>query len=279
MKLKTFWILLSVAVVLAFFGAKPAQTMCIDCTFAPSLPGVSTWLSSPSTMKLPYPPPPSPEEWRLLKPDERLKHTRERVLEPLTQELMERDLQLGASTFLRVFKESRELELWLESQRGWKLFRKYPIAAMSGALGPKLKEGDGQAPEGFYGVTKSRLNPGSSFHLSFNIGYPNAYDVMQGRTGSFIMVHGGEVSIGCFAMTDPLIEEIYLIVQAALTNGQDEVPVHVFPFPVTEERLAAESKNAANAFWQELRPGYEAFERNHTPPTIEVQKGCYVLQP
>lgn len=279
MKLKTFWILLPIALALAFFSAKPAQTMCVDCSLMPSLPEVATWLSSPSKMKLPYPPPPSPEEWCLLKPDERLQHSRKRVLQPLTQELLKRGLILGAPAFLRVFKESRELELWLTSPQGWKLFRKYPIAAMSGTLGPKIKEGDGQAPEGFYGVTKSRLNPGSSFHLSFNIGYPNAYDVMQGRTGSFIMVHGGEVSIGCFAMTDPLIEEIYLIVEAALTKGQDEVPVHVFPFPITAERLATEPDHAANSFWQELRPGYEAFERSHTPPTIEVQKGRYVLQP
>lgn len=230
-------------------------------------------------MKLPYPAPPASEDWRQMTPEERLVHARGRVLPALEEELGRKNMKLGTPAFIRVFKETRELELWLNAGKQWKLFRTYPIAAMSGELGPKLKEGDGQAPEGFYSVNKPSLNPGSTFHLSFNIGYPNAYDQHHGRTGSFIMVHGNEVSIGCFAMTDPVIEEIYIIVEAALGQGQDEVPVHAFPFRMISERLAKTEDESLAAFWQELKPGYDAFERNRVPPQIVVKGGEYHLQP
>lgn len=211
---------------------------------------------------------------------ERLEQVRARVEAPLKQELAAAELRYGSPVFVRVLKEERELELWVEAAEGkpWKLFRKWRIANFSGTLGPKVKEGDLQAPEGFYEVGIKQLNPMSRFHLSFNIGYPNAYDQHHGRTGSLIMVHGSNVSIGCFAMTDPVIEEIYLLVEAALKAGQVAVPVHVFPFRMTAERIAqAEAEGVAwRSFWrEELAPPYAAFEKKGVPPGVKSVEGRY----
>jgi murein L,D-transpeptidase YafK len=145
--------------------------------------------------------------------------------------------RVGAPVFLRVFKEEAELELWIDTPDGMHLFQTYPICRFSGQLGPKLREGDRQAPEGVYRVTKNSLNPNSSYHLSFNLGFPNAFDRAHGRTGSFLMIHGDCRSIGCYAMTDPGIEQIYVLVEAALRAGQPRVDVHAFPFRMTDQRM------------------------------------------
>ncbi|WHI53155.1 L,D-transpeptidase family protein [Microbulbifer sp. MLAF003] len=135
-------------------------------------------------------------------------------------ELTAQNLEYGAPIFIRIFKGSSTLELWMESNDGrFKLFKEYEICAYSGDLGPKEQEGDLQSPEGFYFVNAGRLNPWSQFHLSFNLGYPNKYDRMQGRTGSALMVHGDCVSIGCYAMTDTNINEIYTLATEALKGG------------------------------------------------------------
>ncbi len=163
--------------------------------------------------------------------------------------LAEKGLVFGAPVFLRAFKESKELELWVWDAKARKfvLFKTYPIKAASGKLGPKLVEGDRQVPEGFYAFGKAGLNPRSDFHLSFNIGYPNAYDRHHGRDGTFIMVHGNAVSIGCLAMGDPAIEEIYTLVEAALSKGQRFVRAHLFPFRMTDARMEAAGNNAEDA--------------------------------
>lgn len=231
---------------------------------------------------LPYSAPPSGDEWQSMGPAERLASVRARLLPGLHDELAAKGLELGQPVYARIFKESHELELWLESAReGWKLFRTYPIAAFSGTLGPKTKEGDFQAPEGFYDVVKKRLNPASSYHLSFNIGYPNEHDRHHQRTGSLIMVHGNEVSVGCFAMTDPLIEEIYLIVEAALKSDTASVPVHSFPFRMTPERLQkAEAENSPHHdFWRSLQPAHDHFESTRKVPRVSLHHGRYMLQP
>ena len=111
--------------------------------------------------------------------------------------------------FVRIFKLGSQLEIWMEKDGSYRLFATYPICLWSGRLGPKLAEGDRQAPEGFYAVTKDELNPNSRWHRSFSLGFPNAFDRAQGRTGSFIMVHGGCQSIGCFAMTNDVVDEIW----------------------------------------------------------------------
>ena len=244
-----------------------------------SLTRLARFMMPAPTLDLPYDAPPPPEQWRALKPGERLADARERVLPRLREVLAERRLSLGAPAYLRGFKESRELELWLRAAEGWTLFRTYPVAALSGGPGPKQREGDGQVPEGFYAVQPGGLNPASSYHLSFNIGYPNAHDLHLGRTGSFIMIHGAEVSIGCLAMTDPVIEEIYLIVEAALSAGQTEVPVHLFPFRMNAPRLDAERESEWLPFWQELLPAYESFESRRIPPRVTFEEGRQKVLP
>jgi murein L,D-transpeptidase YafK len=128
-------------------------------------------------------------------------------------------------------------------------------------------------------VNAKALNPQSDYHLSFNIGYPNDFDQAQARTGSFIMVHGKNMSIGCFAMTDPVIEQIYLIVDAALNHGQASVPVHVFPFRMTDERMAQAEKEGSPwlAFWKNLRDGHDRFETQHVPPKAKSAGNCYAF--
>jgi murein L,D-transpeptidase YafK len=236
-----------------------------------------------ASITLPYPAPPPAQEWNTLPAAERLADVRRRLQPQLNAELATRSLALGQPAFIRIFKETNEMELWLQPKSGarYQLFRRYPIALFSGYLGPKTREGDMQAPEGFYSFGKSLLNPASRYHLAFNIGYPNAYDRHHERTGSLIMVHGRNLSIGCFAMTDPVIEEIYLIIDAALDKGQAQVPVHIFPFRMTPSRLE-KARLAADAhckFWCELQAGHDHFEAKRFPPAITIQAGQYQLQP
>lgn len=192
--------------------------------------------------------------------------------------LANRGLSFGSPIYVRIFKEESQLEVWLQHGTKYELFKTYPICAESGGLGPKEREGDAQSPEGFYSVTPSKLNPNSNYHLSFDIGYPNAYDRSLGRTGSFIMVHGNCVSIGCFAMTDPGIEEIYLLAQAAFARGQRAFAVHVFPFRMTAEKTREHASSKWAPFWSELKAGYDAFEVNHVPPDVQVNDGHYLVR-
>jgi murein L,D-transpeptidase YafK len=128
-------------------------------------------------------------------------------------------------------------------------------------------------------VPPGRLNPWSQFHLSFDLGYPNAYDRAHGRTGGYLMVHGNCVSIGCYAMTDPFIEEIYTLVEAALRDGQPYFRVHVFPFRMTEANLERHQESEWFEFWQNLKEGHDWFERTGTPPDVKVQSRKYVFGP
>lgn len=196
----------------------------------------------------------------------------------LDDALLAKRLSFGSAVYLRVFKEEAELEVWLQGGAGYERLKTYPICALSGALGPKIKEGDGQSPEGFYGVTRGRLNPQSRYHLAFDIGYPNAYDQSLRRTGSLIMVHGKCVSIGCFAMTDEGIEEIYSLAGAAFAKGQASIPVHVFPFRMTDDNMERHAASAWAGFWSELKTGYDAFETARIPPDVAAQDGHYLVR-
>ncbi|MEN9021891.1 MAG: murein L,D-transpeptidase family protein [Verrucomicrobiales bacterium] len=210
----------------------------------------------------------------------RAEEVRVRVGPVLEKELAAKDLVFGSPVFMRIFKESRELEVWVEHQDGkFRLFKSYAIAAYSGSLGPKLAEGDGQAPEGFYHVPAKMMHPTSSYHLAFNLGYPNAYDRAHGRTGSFLMVHGNRVSIGCYAMTDARIEEIYTLADVALRNGQKFFRVHCFPFRMTTGRLGKLSKREAKwgTFWASLKGGYDYFETRGVPPNVTVKEKRYAF--
>ncbi|OYW71290.1 MAG: hypothetical protein B7Z37_28220 [Verrucomicrobia bacterium 12-59-8] len=259
---------------------------CALAARAHSLTVVRSWISyamqmlTHESLPLPYPAPPEPEAWRGMKAAERLANVQTRLLPKLHEQLAAAtQCKLGQPAFIRIFKESRELELWVQRSTGsreWGLLRTYPIACFSGTLGPKTREGDMQAPEGFYDVTARLLNPASNYHLAFNIGYPNAYDLEQKRTGSLIMVHGDMCSVGCFAMTDAVIEEIYLVVEAAC-KGSGSVPVHVFPFRMTVERMRS-AEEAYREFWEELVPVYEVFEKERRVPKVGVEDGKYLVR-
>lgn len=199
----------------------------------------------------------------------------------LKASLSEQSLEFGAPIYIRIFKEELELELWVQKGDRYQLFRRYPICTYGFAgLGPKLREGDGKAPEGFYFVRPSALNPLSSFHLSFNLGYPNRYDRTYGRTGSALMVHGDCVSIGCYAMGDDGIDEIYTLADAALRGGQKFFRVHIFPFRMTAENVKRHSGSKWDAFWGNLKEGYDLFRQNgYRPPNVQVRDGRYVFEP
>ncbi len=185
----------------------------------------------------------------------------------------------GSAIFIRIFKAEAELEVWGKAPASdqFALLRSFPICAFSGALGPKLREGDRQSPEGFYRVRLGSLNPNSSYHLSFNLGYPNAYDRAHGRTGSYLMVHGNCVSIGCYAMTDGGIDEIYAMVETALNAGQDAVSVHIFPFRMSAANMATNSDSAWMAYWRNLKTGYDLFETTKKVPDVRVEGLDYVF--
>jgi len=158
------------------------------------------------------------------------------------------------------------------------LIEKYTVAGQSGALGPKLREGDGQVPEGFYKI--DRFNPLSRFHLSLGLNYPNKRDKIVGdpeRPGTDIFIHGNCVSIGCLAMTDPKIEEIYVLASEARKAGQAEIPVHIFPFRFDEPWPPATPE--LTAFWKTLQPVYERFEKTRfVPGVVVLRNGTYKIQ-
>ena len=210
----------------------------------------------------------------------REKEAKQRVGKIMKQTLEEKGLTLGSPVFIRAFKDERILELFVKNGRTGKydLFREYKIAGSSGVLGPKLAEGDGQVPEGFYFVPPSAMLPTSRYHLAFNIGFPNAFDKANGRTGSFIMIHGSNVSIGCLAMTDEKIEEIYTLCDAAHKGGQRFFRVQIFPFRMTEKRMKKFSSDPNYAFWKNLKTGYDLFEKNKLPPDVSVKNKKYVFK-
>jgi len=188
-------------------------------------------------------------------------------------------LTLGSSVFLRILKQEKQIEAWVLGDDGrYVLFRTYAICTHSGSLGPKTREGDQQAPEGFYFVPPSRMNPASSFHLSFDLGYPNVFDRSHGRTGDYLMVHGACVSIGCYAMTDAVIEELWVLMDAAFRAGQPFVRAHAFPFAMTEANLAKEANSPHSEFWGQLAEGWRAFERTGVPPNVVVRGGRYIIE-
>lgn len=199
-------------------------------------------------------------------------------LQDLSGRLSARKISRGAPVFLRIFKREFELEVWLQRDGRFERFATYPICMWSGALGPKLRQGDRQAPEGFYTVDKTALNPASKYHRSFNLGFPNAYDRAHGRTGSLLMVHGDCLSIGCYAMTDAVIDEIWTLVTAALDAGQKRFQVQVFPFRMTEDNLARHDHAPDAPFWRQLKAGYDAFEAGHVPPEVSVCRSGYVFR-
>ena len=195
----------------------------------------------------------------------------------LPQRLADNGLALGAPIFMRIFKREFELELWMKRDGRFHRFATYPICRYSGGLGPKLREGDKQAPEGFYTIGAKQLNPNSNWHRAFNLGYPNAHDSALGRTGSFVMIHGGCSSVGCYAMTDAVVDELWQLVTASLAAGQPRFQLQVFPFRMTEANLEARADHAILPFWRDLKAGHDAFDATLLPPRIQVCNGRYVV--
>jgi murein L,D-transpeptidase YafK len=179
---------------------------------------------------------------------------------------------------IRIFKAESELEIWKAKDDGrFYRFKTYPICDWSGGLGPKINQGDRQAPEGFYLVSQTQMNPKSKYHLAFNIGFPNAYDRSNGWTGADIMVHGDCKSAGCFAMTDGVVEEIYILAREALAGGQPAFQVQAYPFRMTAANLAKHKGEKWYDFWRNLKEGYDYFETTHLPPKIEVCDKQYLV--
>ncbi|MCK5004281.1 MAG: murein L,D-transpeptidase [Candidatus Aminicenantes bacterium] len=195
----------------------------------------------------------------------------------LTTQFTRKGLSLGDHIFIRIFKAEKVLEIWVKSGSGYKLFKKYWVCYFSGGLGTKTLEGDGKSPEGFYFVKPSQLNPWSSFFLSFNIGYPNKFDRVNGYTGGLIMVHGNCVSIGCYAMTDKRIKEIYTIIHKAFENGQPFFRIHIFPFKMTDNNMRKYRKKKWSDFWKNLKEGYDYFKKHKTPPDVSVRNKKYIF--
>lgn len=189
----------------------------------------------------------------------------------------------ASQLFFQIFKAEREVEVWTVPSPGkaMVLLQVYPVAAMSGSLGPKRKEGDSQVPEGIYYI--DRFNPSSSYHLSLGLNYPNSSDLKRSdkvKPGSDIFIHGSNVSIGCIAMTDSLIEEIYILSLDAHNDGSKKIPVHIFPFRMTSNncRLYGSTNPSLSAFWSELKPIYDRFTQSKKVPDVKVgSKGQYQL--
>jgi len=181
-----------------------------------------------------------------------------------------------APVLIRSYKQEGELEIWKQVKGGhYELLKVFPICRWSGQLGPKLVEGDGQAPEGFYAITAAQMNPNSNYHLAFNTGYPNAYDRFYSRTGSLLMVHGDCRSIGCYAMSDPQIEEIYALLRDAQAAGQQAVQMQAFPFRFTPQNLARHRLDPNMPFWSNLKEGADRFEITRKEPRVAVCEGRY----
>ncbi len=186
-------------------------------------------------------------------------------------------LKLGSPVLIRVFKAESELEIWIKKDGTYVPFASYPICYWSGTLGPKLREGDRQAPEGFYTITIHQLHDGRRWTRALDVGFPNAFDQANERSGSNILIHGGCNSVGCFAMTDRVNAEIYDLVSAALSAGVVWVPVHVFPFKMTDENFAVRAADEWSGFWITLKQGYDSFERTRLPPRVSVCEKAYSI--
>lgn len=184
----------------------------------------------------------------------------------------------SSQVFIRIFKESSELEVWKQQKNGsFALLKTYEICKWSGVLGPKIKEGDRQAPEGFYTVTPAQMNPKSNYYLSFNIGFPNKFDQSHNRTGSHLMVHGACSSAGCYSMTDEAAGELFALARDSFRGGQTNFQIQAFPFRMTPENMARHADNQHMPFWRMLKEGYDHFELTKRPPKVDVCDRRYVF--
>jgi murein L,D-transpeptidase YafK len=214
--------------------------------------------------------------------DKKIPNPSGRHMQPLSAEILAeldgKRMTREAPILIRVFKEESELELWKADKSGrFALLRTYPICRWSGSLGPKFQEGDGQAPEGFYAITPNLMNPRSNYHLAINTGFPNAHDRANGRSGSALMIHGDCASVGCYAMTDEQIGEIYSLAREAFFGGQRSFQVQAYPFRMTPLNMARHRSSPHLPFWKVLKQGYDHFEVTRKEPNVAVCDRRYVF--
>ena len=205
-----------------------------------------------------------------------------RHMQPLSDRMMaeieSKNMPKESPILVRIFKEESELEVWKEDKSGrFALLNTYPICRWSGELGPKFKQGDRQAPEGFYTITPGLMNPNSNYYLAINTGFPNAYDRANGRTGAFLMIHGDCSSAGCYAMTDEQIAEIYTLARESFFGGQKSFQIQAYPFRMTPLNMARHRNSPHMAFWKMLKQGYDHFEVTRREPKVEVCEKRYVF--
>ncbi|WP_188656266.1 L,D-transpeptidase family protein [Roseibium aquae] len=207
------------------------------------------------------------------------KHKRP-VSSEIKHKMAELNMSPGSPIMIRIFKQENELEVWKRARTGrFELLESFEICKWSGELGPKFKEGDRQAPEGFYEITPGLMNPNSSYHLAFNLGFPNKFDQAHGRTGSHLMVHGACSSRGCYAMTDAQVQDIFALARDSFAGGQRSFQVQAFPFRMTPENMVKHRDSEHFEYWQMLKEGYDHFEVTRTPPNVEVCDRRYVFDP
>ena len=196
----------------------------------------------------------------------------------LVAAMNEKDMDLQSPILVRLFKTEAELEVWKQDRSGkFALLKTYPICRWSGDLGPKVREGDRQAPEGFYAISPGQMNPQSAYYLSFNTGYPNAFDRALGRSGSQLMVHGDCSSRGCYAMTDEQIAEIYTMGRESFFGGQKSFQFQAYPFRLTPINMAKHRNNPNMAFWKMIKEGYDHFEVTRQEPKVDFCEKKYVF--
>ncbi len=206
----------------------------------------------------------------------------DKAAQPLSDKMVKaiqaKNMEMESPILVRIYKEESELEVWKQDRDGkFALLKTYPICRWSGELGPKFKEGDRQTPEGFYNITPGQMNPNSAYYLSFDLGYPNAYDRSWGRTGAQLMVHGDCSSRGCYSMTDEQIAEIYALGRDAFFGGQKSFQVQAFPFHMTAQNMARHRNNPNIAFWKMIKKGSDHFEVSGLEPKVNVCEKHYVF--
>ena len=196
----------------------------------------------------------------------------------LIADMTAKDMDLQSPILVRLYKQEAELEIWKQDRSGrFALLKTYPICRWSGDLGPKVREGDRQAPEGFYAISPAQMNPQSAYYLSFNTGYPNAFDKALGRTGSQLMVHGDCSSRGCYAMTDEQIAEIYSLGRESFFGGQKSFQLQAYPFKMTPANMAKHRNNPNMPFWKMIKEGNDHFEVTKQEPKVDFCEKKYVF--
>lgn len=200
------------------------------------------------------------------------------IPEEVVKTMKAKGMTAASPIMIRVFKEENAAEVWKKTDTGrYDLLSEYEICKWSGKLGPKFKEGDRQAPEGFYNIKPWQMNPQSDYHLAFNLGFPNAYDRAHKRTGTHLMMHGACSSAGCYSMTDEYIEQIFSLARESFEGGQTEFQVQAYPFRMTPENMAKHKDSEHFEFWTMLKEGYDHFEITKVPPKVDVCDKRYIF--